>query len=1072
MGENTFDKELIKKRYPYPIATYFAKMQKEELLISKNKSTYQKLFLSMIDAFEITLRFLGVIVIKEYIDSGKAVEEFNNLLVEKLFKKMSLGDWLSLFRDGSRYLVEEENLFFPELNTYAIRKGSGKPKNAKIMESFDKMINVRNKYKGHSTNCTEKEYHDLYDECLLHMEAILGGLSFLAEYEYLAVKTTKGEHVIDIYQKLNGAKDEEELEDKSVDEIGIVEGDFLIINKDGKVFNLSPLLYFYISYEEEEEYCCLYEENAIKNGLFKMVNYLGILPNNQTWHFKAEENMDDYRDLIQQFNRLFAYLLGGDKNTKNVSEKSIKIEDYYFKMQKSIIDQYAKSYYKRVNAESSIEKFLEENDRGYFEIVGVPGQGKTALMCSLIKKYNAIHHLITDNAGRDDEQLMLKSLLSQVYMKNSDINPLFPDDVKALEMQWTSVLYELAEKQNGEKIVVVIDGLDELNGNKSLGFLPEHLPENVYIIYSMRPIKMDKAFDVEVSYKLEPFSKNDVYKYVKLYHENVSTEMIETFYEISGGNPLFLKCLLENEQKGEYSSGKLPKNLVELLDRLVYSLRNSKSEIAYDLFGLIAVSPGGLSIKTLAKILGANPMEVKAVIDEYCQYLMCIDHGYRFFHKRIYEHLLEECEFGYDTDEIVDYHKKIIAYCEPVEEKQLNYGYQYVLYHLYKANQWDRFKEIARYEEYEESLENLLMEVGREEVTLAKKTRFYMDLLNSNDDYLINKVVGALKELTNLGEFQLVQEVFNKFGAEEKRNQTLYIKLLNMNIDVTHLQGNYSKAVELSEDFLRNFSEDEIYKDNQLLHMAIRKIHHSMFWLPVDQLIDDAKKILEGIDKDKYQSEESELLFLIGGNLGVLSGDFDTAKYWIDKSFAFSREKGLKNDELRASRKVAELLCADGKADEAIAFMKAYITSETQIMSRYQLYQLIVLAECYRQHGDFELSKECYEKGVLYAKKLSNKSWEAHAYLGLSLLDAAKDEIASIKYVDAAEEIYNASNHVWGMLMSEVVRNYCKNIHDEVDFERLDEVKKKAQNNNYRYIETMALELISDENPNVKLLFL
>ena len=56
--------------------------------------------------------------------------------------------------------------------------------------------------------------------------------------------------------------------------------------------------------------------------------------------------------------------------------------------------------------------------------------------------------------------------------------------------------------------------------------------------------------------------------------------------------------------------------------------------------------------------------------------------------------------------------------------------------------------------------------------------------------------------------------------------------------------------------------------------------------------------------------------------------------------------------------------------------------------------------------------------------------------------------------------------------MSEVVRNYCKNIHDEVDFERLDEVKKKAQNNNYRYIETMALELISDENPNVKLLFL
>ena len=28
--EETFDKELVKKKYPFPIATYYAKMQKEE----------------------------------------------------------------------------------------------------------------------------------------------------------------------------------------------------------------------------------------------------------------------------------------------------------------------------------------------------------------------------------------------------------------------------------------------------------------------------------------------------------------------------------------------------------------------------------------------------------------------------------------------------------------------------------------------------------------------------------------------------------------------------------------------------------------------------------------------------------------------------------------------------------------------------------------------------------------------------------------------------------------------------------------------------------------------------------
>lgn len=1070
--EETFDKELVKKKYPFPIATYYAKMQKEEMLISKKKSSYQKLFLSMIDAFEITLRFLGVVVIKEYIDTEKPNEEFNKLLIEKLFKKMSLGDWLSIFRDGSRYLVEEENLFFPELNLYAIRKGSGKPKNAKIMESFDKLINFRNKFKGHSTNCTEKEYHDLYDECMPHMEAILGGLSFLADYEYLAVKTTKGDHVIDIYQKLNGSKDIEELEDRSIDQITIEEGDFLIINKEGEVFNLSPLLYFYISYEEEEEYCCLYEENAIKNGFFKMINYLGILPNNQTWHFKAEENMDDYRELIQQFNRLFAYLLGAEKNTRVELEKSVKVEDYYFKMQKSIIEQYSKTYFKRVKAENAVEEFIEKSDRGYFEIIGVPGQGKTALMCSLIQKYDAIHHLITDNAGRDDEQLMLKSLLSQAYSKNNEINAVFPEDTKALEMQWTSVLYELSEKNNGHKVVVVIDALDELNGNKNLGFLPEHLPENVYIIYSMRPIKIEKTFDVEVSYELEPFTKDDVHKYIKKYHENVAPDMAETFYEISGGNPLFLKCLLDNEQKGEYKSGKLPKNLVELLDRLVNSLRNSKSEIAYDLFGLIAVSPGGLSIKSLAKILGVSPMEVKSVIDEYRQYLMCIDHGYRFFHKRIYEHLLEECEFGYDSEEVTEYHKMIISYCEPVEEKELNYGYQYVLYHLYKANQLGRFKEIAKYEEYEGSFENLLMEIGREETKLAKKTRFYMDLLTSGDEFFENKIVNALKELTNLGEFDLVQDVIKKYSVLDQKKDNLYQKLLNLNIDITHLQGEYAKAVSLSEQYLKDYSEEEILKDGQLLHMAIRKIHHSMFWLPVDQLIQEAKKILDGIDKENFQSEVSELLFLIGGNLGVLSGDFREAKQWVGKSHAFAIEKKYKNDELRASRKVAELLCAENNSKTAVEFLTDYVSVDAQIQSRYQLYQLIVLAECYRQNGDIELAKECYEKGVLYAKKLSNKSWEAHSYLGLSLMVAQENESKALQLVEDAEAIYKSSNHIWGILMSEVIRNYCLNIHDEVDFEKLEEVKKKANTNNYRYIESIATELMKNESVEIKLLFL
>lgn len=85
---------------------------------------------------------------------------------------------------------------------------------------------------------------------------------------------------------------------------------------------------------------------------------------------------------------------------------------------------------------------------------------------------------------------------------------------------------------------------------------------------------------------------------------------------------------------------------------------------------------------------------------------------------------------------------------------------------------------------------------------------------------------------------------------------------------------------------------------------------------------------------------------------------------------------------------------------------------------------------------------------------------------------AQENESKALQLVEDAEPIYKSSNHIWGILMSEVIRNYCLNIHDEVDFEKLEEVKKKANTNNYRYIESIATELMENESVEIKLLFL
>ena len=39
--EETFVKELVKKKYPFPIATYYAKMQKEEKCMNKCRGCFK-----------------------------------------------------------------------------------------------------------------------------------------------------------------------------------------------------------------------------------------------------------------------------------------------------------------------------------------------------------------------------------------------------------------------------------------------------------------------------------------------------------------------------------------------------------------------------------------------------------------------------------------------------------------------------------------------------------------------------------------------------------------------------------------------------------------------------------------------------------------------------------------------------------------------------------------------------------------------------------------------------------------------------------------------------------------------
>lgn len=285
-------------------------------------------------------------------------------------------------------------------------------------------------------------------------------------------------------------------------------------------------------------------------------------------------------------------------------------------------------------------------------------------------------------------------------------------------------------------------------------------------------------------------------------------------------------------------------------------------------------------------------------------------------------------------------------------------------------------------------------------------------------------LVPFFSTMQRLGErkyvFDVLEMLKDKFGISSFPN-----KLFEIYVDVVHLGGGYREAVQLYDEYLECCSFDEIIADPALLHCSIRRIHHSMFFAPVKGLIRNALELISHMDPDLVPQDYNEILFLLGGNLGVLSGDFAFAAKWLKKAEDFAFKIGDGDFQKRALRKQVDLLCLDGKFDEAIHLMEERASLDREAKSRYEVYLLGALGETYRQIGAFEKAKRAFEKLLNLTKLKGLTGWECHAYLGLANLacDSENFDYNKVnKYLQAANVMYQKSGLVWGIVNSRIVK--------------------------------------------------
>ena len=355
-------------------------------------------------------------------------------------------------------------------------------------------------------------------------------------------------------------------------------------------------------------------------------------------------------------------------------------------------------------------------------------------------------------------------------------------------------------------------------------------------------------------------------------------------------------------------------------------------------------------------------------------------------------------------------------------------------------------------------------------------TKFNEWLVSPISTKLAFTPIDGLKKQQERGEQSVLIQIIDSIRSDYKLND-LRIELVNIYIDVVHLGGDYDLAVDICEKYLSSHSTDEIYKDQQLLKMRIRKIHHSMFFKPVNELILDAEDVINSIDDKIFTEEYNELLFLLGGNLGILSGDFDYATKWLDKSLGFALENKMEAFVHRTIRKQADILLYNDDFEKALKLVNRIIDKDTtidDITSRYKIYLMAALGEIYRKRGELEIAWNCFE---IVDKKCTENympGWQAHSYLAKGLVCCMEERYEdAVGYFDRALVIYKKIEQEWGIInTNEALLLLQKSRGESLLKADVEDCKTLSERMNYQYNVEFAEKLSEDGVPYLQLFFL
>jgi hypothetical protein len=230
-----------------------------------------------------------------------------------------------------------------------------------------------------------------------------------------------------------------------------------------------------------------------------------------------------------------------------------------------------------------VDAFLSEHPRGYFLLTGDPGIGKSSLAAELVRRRGWVHHFNIRAEGTSRAEDFLSNFSAQLIAAYDLPHASLPPETTRNGNFLKGLLEEVVQQRPDEKIVLVVDALDEALGAHSGTnplFLPLMLPPGVYLLVtSRRGTHLSTACELE-SLNIDQDGEGNLADIQVFVERSLERPGIRTYLEAqaltevtfveemvhkSQGNFMYLHLVLPQIERGAYQGREfstLPEGLI------------------------------------------------------------------------------------------------------------------------------------------------------------------------------------------------------------------------------------------------------------------------------------------------------------------------------------------------------------------------------------------------------------------------------------------------------------------------------------------------------------------------------